>query len=78
VSRMPADTGASVHRMPTTTDAAVVERAAKARKAIAAANRKAARIREDQTANRSTRTRQSLLVKADALDQVGLILAGKD
>jgi hypothetical protein len=56
----------------------LADRSAKARKVIGAANRKAAKLREDPQANRSTRARAALLVKADALDQVGLILAGKD
>lgn len=55
----------------------LVNRNKAARKLIAAANRKAAKLREDEKLNRSTRQRQALLVKADALDEVGLVLAGK-
>jgi hypothetical protein len=56
----------------------IADRSARARKAIGAANRKAAKLREDESQNRSTRGRAALLVKAEALDVVGLILAGKD
>ena len=61
----------------TASTATADERVTKARKAIAAANRKAAKLRDNQEVNRTTRARNALLVKADALDQVGLILAGK-
>ncbi|MGD0386295.1 MAG: hypothetical protein ABSB73_09180 [Solirubrobacteraceae bacterium] len=43
-----------------------------------AAQRKAARIKADPARNRSTQTRAALRVKADALDEVVAVLAGKD
>lgn len=64
--------------MTTTTEPAVITaRVQKVRKLINATNTKAGKLRENPELNRSTRQRQALLLKADALDEVGRILAGK-
>lgn len=62
---------------PTKTEQ-LAERAARARKLAAAAQRKAQKIAADEALNRSTRTRNALKLKADTLDQVADVLAGKD
>jgi hypothetical protein len=54
------------------------ERAEKAHKLALAAHRKAARVGSDEAVNRSTRQRNVMRAKADAFDQIALVLAGKD
>lgn len=53
------------------------ERVKKARRKISDAQRKAAKIASDPEANRSTRARAALRVKADCLDEVAELLAGR-
>lgn len=62
--------------MPTA-EKALAERATKARKLATSAQRKASTISADQSQNRTTRARHALQVKADALDKIGDVLAGK-
>lgn len=69
--------------MSTTTEAPsktdlLADRGARAKKIAQAASRKATRIAEDPEQNRSTRQRAALKVKADALDQITLVLAGRE
>lgn len=59
-------------------DELLANRATKARKLAAAAQRKAAKMTADMGQNRSTRQRNAIKVKADALDQIALVLAGKE
>jgi hypothetical protein len=54
------------------------ERAKRALKIARAAAAKAAKVAIDEERNISTRRRAALKIKADALDEVGLVLAGKD
>lgn len=63
----------------TTTQASpeiIAERVQSARKTITGAQRKAKRVHADLSVNRTTRARNALKIKADALDQVAGILAG--
>ncbi|HWF25194.1 MAG TPA: hypothetical protein VG275_07095 [Solirubrobacteraceae bacterium] len=53
------------------------ERAQSAQKLARSAQRKAAKIAGDPDRNRSTRARAALKIKADALDEVAKVLAGK-
>jgi hypothetical protein len=54
------------------------ERAKRALKITRAATAKAAKVAIDAERNISTRRRAALKIKADALDEVGLVLSGKD
>lgn len=54
------------------------QRIRKARTVSTQAVNKAAAVAADETLTRSTRTRKAYKVKADALDRVVLILAGKE
>jgi len=62
--------------LPTTIEL-LNERAIRANKIARAAQRKAAKIATDAELHRSTRQRRALTVKAEALDQIADVLAGK-
>lgn len=59
-------------------DEQLAARAQKAKRVIAAAQRKSVALAGDQAQNRTTRNRNAMKHKADALDRVAEILAGKD
>lgn len=50
----------------------------KAKRLATQAINKAAVVKGDTTRNRSTTTREVYKIKADALDQIALVLTGKD
>lgn len=60
---------------PTTT---AEQRVRKARTISTQAINKAATAAADETLTRSTRSRKAYKIKADALDRVALVLAGKE
>jgi hypothetical protein len=72
----------SSRRNPLTTERTrtdeLADRSARALKHARAAQRRAIKLAQDEQANRSTRQQRAQRHKADALDQILLILAGRD
>lgn len=54
------------------------ERIVTARKIVSSTKRNATRILADEHTNHSTNIYRSLRIKADAFDEIALVLAGKD
>ena len=68
----------SVQRVKTVKAKSDVQKVRSARTVATQAIKRAAEVAVDLKKNRSSRTRESYKIKADALDRVGRILGGKE